>query len=195
MKTLSLPDTVHTGQTQMSETMEEEFGGIGKAIFAAVFLVFMVMAIQFESMRYSLLVMFCIPFSVIGSVTLLLLANCKLNMTSLLGFLMLAGIVVNNGILLIDTTNAYRKEMDIMDAVILAGKNRLRPILMTTLTTILSMVPMCIPRGGSEDAMKGMALVIIGGLTASTVLALVLLPVFYMIINKGIFSFAFKRNG
>nr|MCR5790107.1 efflux RND transporter permease subunit [Lachnospiraceae bacterium] len=184
VKAIALPENVSFGETQAEESMEEEFSGIGKAIASAVFLVFMVMAIQFESIRYSVLVMFCIPFSVIGSIPLLYLTNSKLNMTSLMGFLMLAGIVVNNGILLIDTTNENRKAMPVEEALITAGKSRLRPILMTTLTTILSMVPMCIPRGGSEDSMKGMALVIIGGLTASTILTFFLLPTFYMIIQK-----------
>ena len=128
--------------------------------------------------------MFCIPFSVVGSIPLLLISNSKINMTSLMGFLMLAGIVVNNGILLIDTTNANRKTMPVDEALIYAGRSRLRPILMTTMTTILSMLPLCIPHGGSEDAMKGMALVIIGGLTASTILTFFLLPTLYSAIDK-----------
>ena len=181
---LSFSGNVTRGQTMAEQSMEEEFGGIGQAIFAAVFLVFMVMAIQFESMRFSILVMFCIPFSLIGSILLLLATNSKINMTSLMGFLMLAGIVVNNGILLIDTTNEYKKEMPVEEALIKAGKSRLRPILMTTLTTVLSMFPMVIPHGGSEDAMKGMAIVIIGGLTASTILAFILLPAFYLFLVK-----------
>ncbi len=184
VKAMTLPESVSFGQTKAEESMGEEFSGVGKAIFAAVFLVFMVMAIQFESIKYSLLVMLCIPFSAIGSILLLFIANCKLNMTSLMGFLMLAGIVVNNGILLIDTTNNYRKTMPVNEALILAGKSRLRPILMTTMTTILSMIPMVIPHGGGEDAMRGMVLVIIGGLTTSTILAFVLLPTFNRMVER-----------
>ena len=184
VREMTLPENVSLGESQAEQSMEEEFSGIGKAIFAAVFLVFMVMAIQFESMRYSLLVMFCIPFSLIGAILLLFITNSKINVTSLMGFLMLAGIVVNNGILIVDTTNANRESMPAEEALISAGKSRLRPCLMTTLTTIMSMVPMCIPHGGSEDSMKGMALVIIGGLTASTILTFFLLPTFYMIVHK-----------
>lgn len=184
VESLELPNGVSIGKTSAAESMDEEFSGIGKAIFAAVFLVFMVMAIQFESIKYSLLVMFCIPFSIIGSVFLLLISQSKLSMTSLMGFLMLAGIVVNNGILFIDTTNSNRKQMHAEDALILAGKSRLRPILMTTMTTILSMLPMCIERGGNGDSMKGMAMVIIGGLISSTILTFILLPTVYMIIHK-----------
>ena len=184
VKAMALPENVFFGQTQSEASMDDEFSGLGKAIFAAVFLVFMVMAIQFESMRYSILVMFCMPFSITGAIPLLYVTHSKLNMTSLIGFLMLAGVVVNNGILLVDTTNVNKETMPADEALITAGRSRLRPMLMTTMTTVLSMVPMCISRGGSEDAMKGMALVIIGGLTASTILTLFLLPTFYMIIQR-----------
>ncbi len=181
--TVALPEGVKVSASSSQEEMEEEFSGIGKAIFAAVFLVFMVMAIQFESIRNSLLVMFCMPFSLIGSIIMLLITSSKISTTTLMGFLMLAGVVVNNGILYVDTTNRYRKEMDIREALANAGANRLRPILMTTMTTSLSMVPLCIPKSGGGDSMKGMALVIIGGLVTSTLLTLILLPTFYMIIN------------
>ena len=99
----------------------------------------MVMAMQFESPRFSALVMICVPFSLIGSFSLLFLSGSTLSMVSLMGFLMLIGIVVNNGILFIDTTNQLRASMDAPTALITAGRTRLRPILMTTLTTILSM--------------------------------------------------------
>lgn len=181
---LTFPESVEQGTNAMDEMMTEEFTALGIAILTAIFLVFMVMAIQFESIRYSGLVMFCIPFSLIGSIALLLLANAKISMTSLMGFLMLVGIVVNNGILYVDATNQYRKEMSTEEALIYTGKSRLRPILMTTLTTILSMIPAAIGWGDNGEVMQGMSLVIIGGLTASTILTLVLLPTFYMIIHK-----------
>lgn len=180
---LTLPNGVKICESSLEESMEEEFSGLGKAIGAAVFLVFMVMAIQFESIKNSLLVMFCMPFSLIGAIALLFVTNSKISMTTLMGFLMLAGIVVNNGILYVDTTNEYKKNMDLNTALSQAGSSRMRPIFMTTLTTVLSMVPMCIPRTGGGDSMQGMALVIIGGLITSTVLTLVLLPTFYLIIN------------
>lgn len=182
---MRLPEGVEQGVNTMNEMMMEEFKAIGVAIASAIFLVFMVMAIEFESLRYSGLVMFCIPFSLIGSFLLLLISGCTLSMTSLMGFLMLIGIVVNNGILYVDTTNQYRQEgMHTEDALIAAGKSRLRPILMTTLTTILSMIPLGLGIGKNAQMMQGMAVVIIGGLTASTILTLILLPTFYMIIHK-----------
>ena len=111
-------------------------------------------------------------------------------MTSLLGFMMLVGIVVNNGILYVDYTNQLRQEgMDIEEALIETGVSRLRPILMTTLTTIISMLPFVLGIGKNTDTMQGMALVICGGLIASTILTLLMLPVFYMVIEK------FARSG
>ena len=181
---LVFPESAELGVNSMDEMMMEEFTALGTAIITAIFLIFMVMAIQFESIRYSLLVMFCIPFSLIGSIFLLLLSRGKISMTSLMGFLMLVGIVVNNGILMVDTTNLNRKTMRTEDALIDAGKSRLRPILMTTLTTILSMIPMAVGWGDNAALMQGMSLVIIGGLTASTILTLILLPTFYMIIHN-----------
>ena len=155
-----------------------------KSIFTAVFLVFLVMAMQFESPRFSLMVMTCIPFSLIGSFLLLFLTGSNISMISLMGFLMLMGIVVNNGILFVDSTNQFRKEMPLEDALIQSGVIRLRPILMTTLTTILSMVPLGLGIGTNAVMMQGMALVIIGGLIASTILTLILIPTFYLILGK-----------
>ena len=102
----------------------------------------------------------------------------------MMGFLMLEGIVVNNGILMVDTTNQFLETMPVEKALVEAGKSRLRPILMTTLTTILSMVPMALGLGSNGQMMQGMAMVIVGGLVASTLLTLVLLPTIYMIIRK-----------
>lgn len=130
------------------------------------------------------MVMMCIPFSLVGSVFLLYIAGITISMVSLMGFLMLAGIVVNNGILYVDTVNQLRQEIPLEDALIDAGAIRLRPILMTTLTTILSMLPMGLGIGRNSEMMQGMALVIIGGLVASTLLTLLLMPTIYLIIDK-----------
>ncbi len=98
----------------------------------------------------------------------------------MVGFLMLGGIVVNDGIMYVDTTNTYRKTMPVHDALILAGRSRMRPILMTTLTTVFSMIPMIIPGAGGDPAMRGLAFVVIGGLAMATILTLIILPVFYL---------------
>ena len=164
-----------------SKNMREEFTDLFRAIAIAVFLVFVVMAGQFESLRFSFMVMTTVPFAMIGSFGLLWLFDATISMTSLLGFLMLVGTVVNNGILYVDTVNQYREDMPLDRAIIESGATRLRPILMTTLTTVLSMAPMAMAIGENGKLMQGLALVDVGGLTASTLLALLLLPVYYRI--------------
>ena len=158
---------------------ESEYRSLGQAP-----LVFVVMAAQFESPKFSIMVMTTIPFSLIGAFGLLWLADSPISMVSLLGFLMLVGTVVNNGILYVDTANQYRNEMDLDEAVIEAGATRIRPMLMTTLTTIVAMIPMALAYGDAGEMMQGLALVDVGGLIASTVLALLMLPVYYRLMNR-----------
>lgn len=181
---VTLPEGVKLADSMSNEMMYEELMAIAKAIFVAIFLVFLVMAMQFESPRFSMMVMTCIPFALIGSFLFLFVTGQNLSMISLMGFLMLMGIVVNNGILFVDSTNQMRSVMTVEDALIETGCVRLRPILMTTLTTILSMIPLGIGIGTNAVMMQGMALVIIGGLVASTVLTMLLIPSFYLILDK-----------
>ncbi len=179
-----LGTTVTVAENAMTEQMYEEFNSLFQAIAVAVFLVFVVMAAQFESPKFSFMVMTTIPFSLIGSFGLLWLADCSISMPSLLGFLMLVGTVVNNGILYVDTVNQYRATMDMETALVEAGTTRLRPILMTTLTTIVAMIPMAFAYGESGEMMQGLALVDVGGLIASTVLALLMLPAYYSVLSR-----------
>lgn len=164
--------------------MDEEMGALGAALGTGIFLIFIVMAIQFESPKYSLMVMTTIPFSLIGSFGLLFLADSPISMVSMIGFLMLAGTVVNNGILYVDTVRQMRVNSSLESALVEAGAIRLRPILMTTLTTIISMVPNALAFGKAGAMMQGLALVNIGGLLASTVLTLVLLPTYYHVVSR-----------
>ncbi|MDO4325718.1 MAG: efflux RND transporter permease subunit [bacterium] len=175
---------VSRAENAMTDMMYEELGNLGNAIFIAIFLIFIVMAAQFESPKFSVMVMTTIPFSLIGAFSFLFFADASISMPSLLGFLMLVGNVVNNGILYVDTVNQYRAEMPMKQALIEAGATRLRPILMTTLTTVVSMVPMAVGYGDSGELMQGLALVNVGGLTASTVLSLIMLPVYYTLMNR-----------
>ncbi len=184
MTQMVLPRGVTRATTMMDDMMIDEFTAIITAIFVSVFLIFLVMAMQFESPRFSAMVMMSIPFALIGSFGLLYLTGSTLSMVSLMGVLMLVGIVVNNGILYVDTVNQLREEIPLEEALVKSGQMRLRPILMTTLTTILSMVPMALGIGNGAVMMQGMALIIIGGLVASTVLILLLMPTFYLIIDK-----------
>ena len=177
--------TVSIPQNAQEESMATEFSALFQAIGLAIFLVFVVMAAQFESPKFSIMVMTTIPFCLIGAFGLLWLADSAISMTSLLGFLMLVGTVVNNGILYVDTVNQYRREMDLNTALVEAGATRLRPILMTTLTTVVAMVPMALALGDSGSTTQGLALVNIGGLTASTILSLLMLPAYYSLMNGG----------
>ena len=179
---LEFPEGVTLSSSLQDESREENLSAIFGAIMAGVFLVFLVMAMQFESPRFSLMVMTCIPFSLIGSFLMLFLNSSSMNMVSMMGFLMLMGIAVNNGILLVDTVNQEKQNMPLEEALVEAGKIRLRPILMTTLTTILAMIPMA--WFSSNKMMSSMAFVIIGGLIASTILCLLMMPSYYLIISK-----------
>ena len=183
LNTLDLPDSVGEAETIMDKMQDDMFGDMGKAIATALFLVFLVMAMQFESPKFSLMVMLSIPFSLIGAFGLVFISGTDFSMVGLMGVLTLVGTVVNNGILYVDGVNMLRRRMDIEDALIESGKTRLRPILITTLTTIISMTPSALGIGGkSAVMMQGMALVIIGGLVASTLLILLLMPVFYLMV-------------
>lgn len=178
-----LSDTITRGQNSEAESMSDEFGGLFVAIATAIFLVFVVLAAQFESPIFSLMVMTTIPFSFIGAFGLMLITNVSISMTSLLGFLVLIGTVLNSGILYVDCANQYNETMDTRSAVIEAGFTRLRPILMTALIAILSLIPLA--RGGENgEMMQGLALVNIGGLASSTLLSLLLLPVLYSILRR-----------
>ncbi len=185
MDELVLDEDVSFVVDTRTRMMNEEFSAIGQAIFIAVFLVFFVMAVQFESIADAVLIMMCVPFAGVGAILFLLIMNIKISMVSLMGVLMLSGIVVNNGIILIDMTIQNQKAgMETTEALIDAGVGRLRPILMTTLTTVIAMIPVSL--GWSKDAMamQGMAGVIVGGLTVSTILTLVLLPTFYLLLDR-----------
>ena len=187
-------------ESSVSKMLTTEFNGLYVAIAISVFLIFVVMAAQFESARFSIMVMSTLPFAMIGSFGFLWLFNIQLSAPALVGFVMLVGTVVNNGILYVDTVNQYRKGdydgaqkddngnpvgLDLRNSLIEAGAIRLRPILMTTLTTVLSMIPMCVSGKGAAALMQGLALVETGGLITSTVMALIVLPVYYDIMNRG----------
>lgn len=181
---MELPEGVEIAQGSMMDMMMEEFSAIGNALLIAIYLVFAVMAIQFESLRFPFVVLVSIPFAFVGSFLGLAVTGSSVNMASLLGLVMLSGIVVNNAIVLIDYANILRREegVEIHEALTRAGKMRLRPILMSSLTTIVGLLPMAI--GSGVEMMESMAVVVIGGLVMSTLLTLILIPTFYLIFDK-----------
>ncbi len=178
------PEVIH-GIDIGTEMENDEFKSLGMAIAIAIFLVFAVMALMFNSIADSLLIMLEMPFAIVGSILYMIVTRSKISMVSLMGFLMLSGIVVNNGIILIDMAiQNLENGMETVEALVDSGKGRLRPILMTTLTTILAMIPTSLGFGGAADSMQGMAVVIVGGLVVSTVLTLVVLPTFFLLLES-----------
>ena len=184
VRSWNMPSGVQMAANATDESMQEELGALAGALLTGIFLVFVVMAIQFESPKFSLMIMTTIPFSLIGSFGLLFAADSPISMVSMLGFLMLVGTVVNNGILYVDTVNQFLAEMPLDKALVEAGAIRMRPILMTTGTTVISMIPNALAYGKSGAMMQGLALVNVGGLIAATILTLVLLPTYYKLVYK-----------
>jgi hydrophobic/amphiphilic exporter-1 (mainly G- bacteria), HAE1 family len=180
LDSLVLPDGYHYTFAGENQEMIESFQNLFFALILSILLVYMIIAAQFESLLFPFAVIFSIPFALIGVIIALMLAGTSLNVLSFIGLIMLAGIVVNNAIVLIDYINQLRKKgLGRNEAVIQGGKTRLRPILMTTLTTILAMVPMALGTGEGAEMRAPMAITIIGGLTSSTFLTLIIIPIFY----------------
>ena len=147
-----------------------------------ILLVFIVMAAQFESLTYPFIIMFALPFSFSGVFMALFMTGTTMNVISMIGMIMLVGIVVKNGIVLVDYINLNRERgSSIIHSVVTGGKSRLRPVLMTTATTVLGMIPMAIGGGQGSEMWSPMAIAVIGGLTISTVLTLILIPTLYCV--------------
>ena len=163
------------------EEQQESFQQMTFAAILALVLVYMVMAAQFESLRDPFIILFSIPLAGIGVVTMLIFTETTFNMQGFLGLIVLVGIVVNNAIVLVDYTNLLRREhgYSLREAVVMAGTRRLRPILMTTVTTVLGLTPMALGLGEGGELQAPMARVVIGGLTTSTLITLVFIPVVY----------------
>jgi HAE1 family hydrophobic/amphiphilic exporter-1 len=156
------------------------------SLVLALVLVYMVMACQFESLRDPFVVMFSVPLAIIGVTLMLFLTNTTFNIQSYIGCIMLGGIVVNNAILLVDHTNLLRRRdgFALRQAIEEAGRRRLRPILMTALTTILGLIPLALGVGEGGEAQAPMARAVIGGLLSSTLITLVIIPVVYSIFER-----------
>lgn len=168
-----------------SDMMSRIFGEVVKAIVLAIVLIYMVLAAEFESLSQPLIIMMSLPFAIIGAVIGLLVADQTANMMSVIGFTMLLGLVTKNAILLVDYANQARERgMGIREAIIEACSLRLRPILMTTLSTLLGMLPVALGIGEGAELRQSMGVVLIGGLTTSTLLTLVVVPLIYMLAEE-----------
>ncbi len=163
-----------------ADDFSESFIYLGIALLVSVLLVYMVMASQFESLRQPFIILFTVPLAIIGVVALFALTSTTLDVASLIGVIMLVGIVVNNGIVMVDAANQLREQgLGRFEAIARASRQRLRPVLLTSLTTIFSMVPMALEIGAGSEQWSGMARAVIGGLLASTALTLFVVPTIY----------------
>jgi HAE1 family hydrophobic/amphiphilic exporter-1 len=169
------------------EEQQEAFKELLLSCFLALVLVYMVMACQYESLRDPFVVMFSVPLAAIGVTIMLFLTKTTFNVQSFIGCIMLCGIVVNNAILLVDHTNLLRRSagMSLRDAIAEAGKRRLRPILMTAMTTVTGLIPLALGLREGGEAQAPMARAVIGGLLSSTFITLVFVPVIYSVFEKG----------
>jgi len=182
---LVLPDGYSLDFSGESEQMVEAFGNLWYALILAVVLVYMVLAAQFESFLYPFIIMFSVPLLFIGVVFGLLITRRTISITAIIGVITLVGIVVNNGIVLVDWINQLRDSgMEREEAIVQAGPHRLRPILMTALTTGLAMVPMALGIGEGAELQAPMGTVVVFGLLASTILTLVVVPVMYIVLDN-----------
>ena len=168
------------------EEQQETFRNLFFAAILALILVYMVMAAQFESLKDPFVILFSVPLAAIGVVLILLLTETTFNQQAFLGVIVLVGIVVNNAIVLVDYTNLLRREhgLGLHRAVVTAGMRRMRPILMTTITTVLGLAPMALGLGEGSELQAPMARVVIGGLAASTLITLVLIPAMYVLFEE-----------
>ncbi len=182
---IPMPSGVTAIVSGQSEEMQESFASMQFALILAVFLVYLVMASQFESLIHPFVILFTIPLALVGAVLALFLTGTTINIVALIGVIMLAGIVVNNAIVLVDLINQLRAQgAERFDAIMEAGKARLRPILMTSLTTALGLLPMAMGFGEGSEVRTPMAITVIGGLIVSTLLTLIVIPVVYSLMDR-----------
>ncbi len=193
MKTIDIPSDVSWQIAGTFEDQQETFRDLGILMVLIIILVFIVMAAQFESLTDPFVIMFSIPFAITGIILGLSITGTPLGVMALIGVIMLMGIVVKNGIVLIDYTILCRERgMSVITAVNTAGKSRLRPVLMTTLTTVLGMIPMATGTGEGSEMWKSMGMTVAWGLSASTLITLIIVPVVYCVFaGNGVY---FKRR-
>lgn len=179
-----LPEGVIIDYLGDAKNQGDAFGSLGLAMGIGILLVYLIMIALYESVVYPFVVLFSIPVAMIGAILALALTMNSFTIFAILGLIMLLGLVCKNAILIVDFTNHLKSEgMSVKDALIEAGKERLRPILMTTLAMIFGMLPIALASGAGAETKNGMAWVIIGGLTSSMILTLILVPAVYMVIE------------
>lgn len=182
IKNLDIPPGVEIKFAGQVEEQAKAFSDLFQVLILGIILTYMIMASQFESLLHPFVIMFAVPFAFTGVVLGLLLFGVPFGLTAFMGLIMLVGIVVNNAIVLVDYTNLLRaRGYEVYEALVTAGRTRLRPVLMTTLTTILGTLPLAIFRGEGSELWRPLGITMLGGLTFSTLITLVLVPTIYSI--------------
>lgn len=182
---LRLPETIGARVAGQSEEMKVSFRSLQLALALAIFLVYLVMASQFESLIHPFVILFTIPLAAIGAILSLYFTGSVINIVALIGMIVLAGIVVKNGIVMVDLANRLQDQGEsVRTAISEAARLRMRPILMTTMTTVLGLLPMAIGGGEGAEVRQPMAITVIGGLTVSTLLTLLVIPVVYTLMTR-----------
>ena len=182
---LGLPDRVYSQVIGQNQQMEEAYSSLMMALLLAVFLVYLVMASQFESLLNPFIILFSVPLAVLGSIFGLFITGTSLSVITFIGLIMLSGIVVNNAIVLIDRINQLRAQgCAMLDAILEAANSRLRPIIMTTMTTILGLLPMAMATGEGAELRAPLAITVMSGLLIATFLTLIVIPVLYSMFNR-----------
>jgi hydrophobic/amphiphilic exporter-1 (mainly G- bacteria), HAE1 family len=186
LASITVPDGFELRLSGELAEQQGTFGDLFIGCLLALFLVYAAMAVQFESARHPLVVMLSVPFATIGVIAALVITKTTFNMNSFLGVIVLVGIVVNNAIVLVDYTNLLRREhgLDPRSALIAAAERRLRPILMTTSTTVLALMPLALGMGEGSEMQIPLARVVIGGLLTSTFVTLLLVPSVYFLMER-----------
>jgi HAE1 family hydrophobic/amphiphilic exporter-1 len=185
MQSNPLPGGIVIEYAGSLQQQSDAFGSLGLALAVAILFVYLIMVALYDSFVYPFIVLFSLPVALIGALLALALARENLSIFSIIGMIMLMGLVAKNAILLVDFTNHLREQgMSVRDALIEAGRERLRPILMTTLAMVFGMLPIALAKGAGAETKNGLAWVIIGGLTSSLLLTLVLVPSAYMTFER-----------
>lgn len=185
LATIEFPAKYMASITGEEAMRQESFSGLGFALFLSILLVYMVMAAQFESLRHPFTILLTIPLAGVGCILAFLITGQTLNMMAFIGIIMLAGIAVNSSIILVDAINRLKAEgHPLEESIMMAAQYRIRPIIMTSATTILALLPMCFGFGEGASLRSPMALAVIGGLLTSTIMTLVVIPCVYYIFDK-----------
>jgi HAE1 family hydrophobic/amphiphilic exporter-1 len=184
LKDIELPNNYLITVTGEEEKRQESMGSLMFALVLSIVLVYMVLASQFESLLHPFTILLTIPLAVVGAILLFFFTGTTINMMGVIGIVMLVGIAVNNSIILVTRINQLKLSMSLTDAIVQAGQQRIRPIIMTSLTTILALLPMTFSFGEGASLRSPMAIAVVGGLVTSTIMSLMVIPCVYYVLEQ-----------